>query len=538
MYARLLLLALVFGLTCPPTLAQEEAPAPKKAPAPKAETEAAKPAAKEKEAPAAATGLSIKAKSQKKNQIRRLLQNSKLPQAWDAAWAAYNNYNHPDDRDLRAYAAWALSVMKGLLGQVGLEGAKDPVDYGCLDWFDRAIEEGWSNPFTFEYASLIPVEIRQSPEFLERVNKLKREFRQEQARQVEAALQESFSRKDTPRVRLPESLSETGGYDPSALTGRPVVLVVTRIHHEGMTEVVDVLNDVGEESESLIPVRTLFYQYFADDTESIEQTPHYAEHLGLEIPYGVVDRSFMLDNKLEIPFFPTLLFLDGEGKILYQHEGLIDREFFETVLKAVQKSTGVKEQHTEGPAPEKTEPDVRPSTPDKNLDQPVQKSSPVIEKPTPPPAPQEVKEATEKLEDAQEKIDGALEALENRSTLEKKGSEAGEAVKEKAKESGEKLEKAGEAAEQLKNEASEALKEVPEKATEKAESAEKKATEKAGEAVKEVQEEVGEAAEEIQEKAGSAEKQATEKAGEAVKEIQEEAGEAAEEVQESLKKDG
>ncbi len=286
-------------------------------------------------------GKSIQAKSRSKNQIRRLLQNSKLPRAWDVAWAAYHNSKHADDKDLRAYAAWAMAVMKGLLGVKGLEGAKEAKDYGCLDWFDKAIEEGWSNPFTFEFASLIPTEIRQSKEFLERVNKLKKQFRDQQAKDIEEKLKQSLANKDAYTItNLPKSLSDKGGYSPDELKDRPVALVITRIHHEGMTEVVDTINKVAEKSESTIPVRTLFYQYFKDDQESIKQTPEYVKHLGLKTKYGIVDRSFV--KPLEIPFFPTTLFIDKNGKVLYTHNGLIDELFFNTILSSVIKATGTK----------------------------------------------------------------------------------------------------------------------------------------------------------------------------------------------------
>ena len=269
------------------------------------------------------------AKSKTKNQIRRLLQNSKLPQAWGLAEKAFKSCKFPQDNDLKAYAAFALSAMQG-----NRDNEKE-----CLRWFDEAIAAGWENPDSFQYSALVPHRIRRLQKFKENVAKLRVKYDSRRARDVQAALEDALG-EDAPTLNLPENLLPEGGYDREKLKGRPSLIIVVRSHHEGFTHSLGEIGDVLASFADSVPTNILFYQYRADDAESIRLTKTYAEEAKIAFPYGIVDRSFV--RPLKIDYFPSFFFLDGKGREIYRHPalrdgtpGIMDRALLKIVLSKV-----------------------------------------------------------------------------------------------------------------------------------------------------------------------------------------------------------
>jgi hypothetical protein len=124
--------------------------------------------------------------------------------------------------------------------------------------------------------------------------------------------------------------------------GRPMLVVVTRIHHDGFKKLLADLHPLEERLGDRLPMAVVFYQYDGGDAERRKQTEDYAGRIALRLPYAVIDRAeykslvgVLNDRhaKLEAarkrknnpfnPFEPLGLFVDAERKARYVSRGVI-----------------------------------------------------------------------------------------------------------------------------------------------------------------------------------------------------------------------
>ena len=270
-------------------------------------------------------------KSKRKDQIRRLLQNSRIPQA--RGWAKkaikrWEEHKDPKHNDLLAYACWAMSVLSG----------NDGDDKKCIEFFDRALEAGWSNPFTFKYASLIPQEIRNSEDYGSRVRRLEEAFSAQQGKELAARLEKSLH---TPLGALQLPTDNGGGtLEATALAGRPLLVVLTRLQQPGFDKMVPALTTASEKFGEILPVVVLFYQYFADDASRRKETLAHVERAGMSWPFAIVDRSFVAD--LNLDYLPATFLIDDKGQVLFQELGTLTPGFLTQLFETAIAATGAR----------------------------------------------------------------------------------------------------------------------------------------------------------------------------------------------------
>jgi hypothetical protein len=290
-------------------------------------------------------------KSRLKDQIRRLLQNSRISKARDAAEKSIQRWEQqkdPKHNDLLAYASWAMAVLAGNSG----DEAK------CIEHFDRALEAGWSNPFTFEYASLVPRAVRNSDDYRTRVERLRRAFDDDQRQELEARLAGSL---DNPLGTLKLPTDAGGGtLDATSLAARPTVVVITRLEQPGFNKMVPALKSATAKFGESLPVVVLFYQYFADDACRRKATVKYVENAAISWPFAIVDRSFV--KELNLDFLPATILMDGQGRILFREIGTLESSFLDKVFEVGIAATGARAK-TNPPEPKAVTPPAEPTEP-------------------------------------------------------------------------------------------------------------------------------------------------------------------------------
>src|SRR5690606_17808518 len=138
----------------------------------------------------------------------------------------------------------------------------------------------------------------------------------------------------------PELEAEGGG--PFFRDGEPMLVVVSRIHHDGFNKLAPMLEATRKRVGDQLPIAIAFYQYDENDTAQREQTKPYVEKLGLDFPYTVISRDefkalmTLLEERHEKldaarkrknnpfnPFQPLGLFLTAERKPLAVSRGVL-----------------------------------------------------------------------------------------------------------------------------------------------------------------------------------------------------------------------
>jgi hypothetical protein len=326
--------------------------------------------------------LAVNEKEKIKNDIRRLLQNSRMAQAKEKVEDAIKRGGlHPSNKDLLAFAHWAKAILEGNANDAGK----------CIEHFDLAVEAGWTNPFTFQYAALIPDGIRQSAEFTRRVEALTQKFEDAQAakfqKQVQAGIAAAAASSEP--LALPEAITAN---EPlrNALQGKPVLLVITRIYHDGFRKAVPVLKELYEKHQDRFPVVVLFYQNDDADEHRAKLTARYVGEEKLDpIPHAIVGRDFV--RPLSLPIFPVFLFLDAQQRVAFRQDGLIHEKFITRFLEMAMQSVAAT---SPAPAPPKEEAPPKDETPPKDTappKEPPKKPAPAAEPPKEPdPAPKPV----------------------------------------------------------------------------------------------------------------------------------------------------
>ncbi len=371
--------------------------------------DAASGAAKSKETPP----MKVAAKERIKNNIRRLLQNSRMERAAALVEKAITDgEKHPLNKDLLAFACWARAVLEGNKSKD--PGAQeDEPKKRCLEYFDRAIENGWKNPFTFQYAALIRDDIRSSPEFVARVEKLGAAFEEAEREEFSKRLEKGFfdAAQDGGIFPLPEAITGDSAL-AAKLEGRPAMLAVTRIYHDGFLKALPVLEELSAEYGDSVPTVILFYQAFEDDEFRRQLTARYIDTHEIKVPSVIVTRRYI--EPLSIPIFPTFLFLDHEGRLVLRQEGLLHERFMSKFFRLAYEELVKREPQPEPqpkPEPQKPQPASQPepqkpeeaAKPDSaEPAKPAEKVKEAIEKPAEK-AKDAIEKPAEKVKDAAEK---------------------------------------------------------------------------------------------------------------------------------------
>ena len=304
----------------------------------------------------AAKAMSVQAKEKLKNNIRRLLQASKLEQAGGLIKMAIRlGKANADNSDLLAYGYWAQAALAGYQART-TDNAEEKAasKKSCLKFIDQAIETGWRNPFSFEYAALIDEEIRNSAEFRERIDRLIAEFASHREEDFRAKLKTGLAA--AKPFTLPATVTNSDALS-ALLRDKPVVLVISRIYHDGFRKIAPVVATLDEEFRDSVPTLILFYQSFPASPREQKLTEKYYQSFGLSAPFSFVTRKEI--KPLDLTIFPVVLFLDGEGRLVLRQDGLLEARFLERFLRIAysELNTTGKETPAEKttPSPEKEE---------------------------------------------------------------------------------------------------------------------------------------------------------------------------------------
>ena len=307
-------------------------------------TEKAKTAAK-----AVAKAMPVENKEKLKNNIRRLLQGSKLERARGLIKRAIGQgKRHPDNSDLLGYGYWAQAVLYGYEARtVATAKEKEAAKTDCLKFIDKAIENGWRNPFSFEYAALIDDDIRTSAEFKQRIETLKVEFASSREADFRAKLKTGPA--TTTPFTLPASVTDSDTLS-ALVEGKSAVLVISRIYHDGFRKIAPVLKTLDAEFRDSVPTLILFYQNFPASPLDQKRTEKFYQPFELSAPFAFVTREYI--KPLDLAILPVLLFLDAEGRLVLRQDGLVEGSFLESFLRIAYgelKATAVKEAPVEKP---------------------------------------------------------------------------------------------------------------------------------------------------------------------------------------------
>lgn len=277
--------------------------------------------------PKEAAPVPVKEKEKIKNNIRRLIQNSRMTRARGLVKNAIKKAGkNPANADLLAFAYWAKAVLEGN-AQPDPKTGEDHAKENCLKYFDLAIASGWKNPYAFQYAALIRDDVRSSPEFLERVERLAREFEAQEDARFRKRLEEGLARAGSgSAVALPEELRSL-----EAVRGRPALLVLAELYHDGFTKAIPVLRAVHDDFKDSVPVVVAFYQYRPVDELTRKLAAGYVRQNALEAPYGFVGREAV--KALDVRLFPVFLFVDSEARVVFRQDGLLNKEFMEKFFR-------------------------------------------------------------------------------------------------------------------------------------------------------------------------------------------------------------
>jgi hypothetical protein len=182
---------------------------------------------------------------------------------------------------------------------------------------------------------------------------------------------------------------------PFFTPGAPMIVVLSRIHHDGFPKILEVLAAAQADEQLPAPIGIIFYQLDPEDSLRIQQTKRYVESHQISYPWAIIgkadkarlnddlmardqaikellrpelknkqQRAALLDeepfwNQSFFIYFPILILFDGTGAPVYAQGGVPKLWEAEVALKAfgetVAKAEPPKEEPQEEPAVE--EPD-------------------------------------------------------------------------------------------------------------------------------------------------------------------------------------
>jgi hypothetical protein len=153
--------------------------------------------------------------------------------------------------------------------------------------------------------------------------------------------------KQLPPAPWKPNLKLLGDADPRP-EGKPALIVVTRIHHDGFRKLLDPLKKIAQQHGASLPIGVAFYQHRLDDTDRENQTRKYIaqndEPFPVSFPCALMDHEeFRRLNDLLLErhakaeeaagvkkpasldiFQPICIFLGTDGTPLFHTSGVLD----------------------------------------------------------------------------------------------------------------------------------------------------------------------------------------------------------------------
>ena len=263
-----------------------------------------------------------------------------------------------DLKSLHAYAHFYNARLMGrslFYNPPAEETEREKTRRAILAEIKMARELGYTNHKEIEGAKeLFPVQL--DPEFKKIIREL--------AEQAEVGLQQGYRKRVDAALALFATGDVAGAWKPALLTidkdprpfwpqeAGPSAVVVSRIHHDGLAKFLGTLNKVSAEFSGKIDFGVAFYQIFGDDPKRHRQSREWRDELGIRLPCTVIDRAqfrelrSLLKGKFDSGqkkamdaakaagkksksaasyeiFQPVIVFLDAEGKPVFQTNGVL-----------------------------------------------------------------------------------------------------------------------------------------------------------------------------------------------------------------------
>jgi len=195
-------------------------------------------------------------------------------------------------------ARMAVETDRRLLKQLGhfylaLTAARDNSPPQALEHLKSAVSFGFSNVVAIIDASEFS-DLRDNPEFKALIEELTKTVEKEARERFTSRTDASFaaSKEAAGAPWLPDLKTASG---QPFWHGRPTLVVVTRVHHEGFEKLLGRLKEIPGEKTKGAGLSVLFYQDDAGNERRAAQAREYAEKvgkkLGTELPYAVIGRK-------------------------------------------------------------------------------------------------------------------------------------------------------------------------------------------------------------------------------------------------------
>jgi len=264
----------------------------------------------------------------------------------------------PDLRSMHAYAHFYKARLVGralFFNPPSDESAGEEKRREILAEIQEAVKLGYTNHKELEGArELFPVQ--RDPSFTQLVAEL--------GKKAEQGLQEGY-RKHVDEAFARYAKGESAGtWKPTLATidptpepfwpqkAAPSAVVVCRVHHDGFAKFLGTLTKISNEFAGSVDFGVAFYQVRGDDVTRRLQTRRWREDLDIQLPCAIIDRPQYLELRsllrskfqsgqqqeaealkttgkkpgptasYEI-FQPAIVFLDAEGKPVFQTNGVL-----------------------------------------------------------------------------------------------------------------------------------------------------------------------------------------------------------------------
>ena len=159
------------------------------------------------------------------------------------------------------------------------------------DDLKKAVDLGYTNPDEIRNSEKELYQILEDAEIVKLLKKLDDDAEKRKLASYSREITKGFSifakaEKKNWKPDLKTTAGET--FWPE---GSPAIVVLSRIHHDGLNKFLQRFEQVVARKAPGMPVRLVFYQHKADNKTRLEQTVGYIKTLGSTSPYSVIDRN-------------------------------------------------------------------------------------------------------------------------------------------------------------------------------------------------------------------------------------------------------
>ena len=283
--------------------------------------------------------LTAQMKADLKKRMRRQTQSGNIANLRITVKLALDKADKERDRDLLAVAHFY---------NAGL-ASTDGTDALFYDSIELAIANGNLNADGFENLALIPDSFKNAARFMARMEKLRKEATEILKAEFEKDVRSRLKNAQPETVSLPDGCGiGPNPLSPAAIVGKPAVLVVTPVNHDGFDKGAKSLATLAKEFDGKVVVAALFCQYDPADAKRRTATEAAIKSLGITLPTGLVGREFL--KAFDIPFFPAYFFVGSDGKMPTRQNGFLEEGQLRFILGEL---AGLAKPPAEPPAAEK-----------------------------------------------------------------------------------------------------------------------------------------------------------------------------------------